>query len=71
MARKANYDEKIQVLETKIAKKQEEIKGLRDELKALAAEHDKQRMGELLEAIDEKGLTVNEVIGWVHNYIRN
>lgn len=43
MARKANYEEKITTLQEKIAKKQEELKGLKaqlEEVKAKKAQQD-------------------------------
>ena len=42
MARKANYDEKIQAIESKIAKKQDELKKLKAQLAEFRVQHPKE-----------------------------
>lgn len=62
MARKANYEEKISVLEAKIEKKQAEIKALKakvSELKTKKAEGDYK---ELTEYMQMNNLTAAEVL---------
>ncbi len=68
MARVVNYDKKIFDLEGKISKKQDELKKLKDELQQLQQAQDKDKVKDLLTAIEKKGLTVTEVIGWVENH---
>ena len=65
MARKANYDEKINSLEAKIEKKQAEIKALKakvSELKAKKAEGDYK---ELTEYMVNNNLSAAEVLACI------
>lgn len=53
MARKANYDEKIKAIETKIEKKQAEIKSLKatlTDMKSKKAEDDYKELTEYMQA---------------------
>ncbi len=53
MARKANYDEKIKAIETKIEKKQAEIKSLKatlNDMKSKKAEDDYKELTEYMQA---------------------
>ena len=68
MPRALNYEKKLADIEAKIAKRTEEIKALREQMNNLKAQQSKNSYKELLDAIDAKGLTVEEVIGWVENH---
>ena len=56
MARKANYEEKINAIEAKIAKKQEELKSLKAQLNEIKAKKAQDDYKELTEYM-QKGLS--------------
>jgi len=62
MARKANYDEKISVLEEKIAKKQEELKKLKAQLADVKEKKAKEDYQELTAYMVENNLSASEVL---------
>lgn len=62
MARKANYEEKIKVIEAKIAKKQEDIKKLRATLTELKNKKTADDLQELASYMDNNNLTPSEVL---------
>lgn len=62
MARKANYDEKIKVLESKIEKKQEELKSLKATLSEWKEKKNKDDYRELTEYMQANNLTAEEVL---------
>ena len=62
MARKANYDEKISVLEEKIAKKQDEIKKLKAQLADVKEKKAKEDYQELTAYMAENNLSASEVL---------
>ena len=62
MARKANYEEKISVLEAKIEKKHNEIKALKSQLNELKAKKADDDYKELTEYMMANNLTVAEVL---------
>ncbi|MGO5130095.1 protein kinase [Mitsuokella jalaludinii] len=62
MARKTDYDGKIQALEAKIAKKQEEVKKLKAELAAVKEKKAKEDYQELTAYMEENNLTAAEVL---------
>lgn len=68
MPRKVDYEKKFADIESKIAKKKEEIKNLTAQMNELKATQSKSNVKGLLDAIDAKGLTVEEVIKWVEDY---
>ena len=65
MARKANYDEKISVLEAKIEKKQSEIKALKAQVSELKAKKAKNDYQELTEYMLANNLTAEEVLACI------
>ena len=62
MARKSNYDEKISVLEEKIAKKQEELKKLKAQLADVKEKKAKEDYQELTAYMAENNLSASEVL---------
>lgn len=68
MARKADYQAKLDAVAAKITKKQNEIRDLQEQVRELKKRQDQERIYDLMDAIDGKGLSVEEVIGWVNNY---
>ncbi|MDY4475365.1 protein kinase [Mitsuokella sp.] len=62
MARKTDYDGKIQALEAKIAKKQEEVKKLKAELAAVKEKKAKEDYQELTAYMEENNLTAADVL---------
>jgi len=62
MARKANYDEKINAIEAKITKKQEELKSLKAQLNDLKAKKAQEDYKELTEYMTANNLTASEVL---------
>ena len=68
MARKVDYQSKLEDVAAKITKKQNEIRDLQEQVRELKKKQDQERIYDLLEAINGKGLSVEEVIGWVNNY---
>lgn len=65
MARKANYDEKISVLEVKIAKKQDEIKELKAKVNDLKDKKAKEDYQELTSYMQANNLTAEEVLACI------
>lgn len=63
MARTTNYDAKIAAIEEKIGKKKDELKKLKDTLADLQEKKNKADYSELIEYMQEKGLTPGEVLG--------
>ena len=62
MARKTNYTEKIAALEAKIAKKQDELKKLKQQLSELKAKKASEDYQELTEYMQANNLTASEVL---------
>lgn len=62
MARKANYDEKINAIEAKIAKKQEELKALKGQLSELKAKKANEDYKELTEYMEANNLSASDVL---------
>ena len=62
MARKTNYTEKIAALEAKIAKKQDELKKLKQRLSELKAKKASEDYQELTEYMQANNLTASEVL---------
>lgn len=62
MARKANYEEKISAIETKIEKKKEEIKSLKEQLAALQSKKAQNDYQELLDYMKNNNLSAGEVL---------
>ncbi len=62
MARKANYDEKIKVIEEKIEKKTAEIKSLKALVSELQAKKSQGDYQELLEYMKANNLSAEEVL---------
>lgn len=62
MARKANFDEKISVLEEKITKKQAEIKALKSQLNEIKAKKAQDNYKELTEFMAANELTAADVL---------
>ena len=62
MARKANYDEKINAIEAKIAKKQEEVKALKAQLTELKSKKAQDDFKELTEYMTANNLSASEVL---------
>ncbi len=62
MARKANYDEKIALIEAKIEKKKEEIKALKDQLSELQSKKAKNDYQELLDYMRSNNISAGEVL---------
>lgn len=67
MARKADYDSKIQVLEEKIAKKQDEVKKLKAQLAEVKEKKAKEDYQELTTYMEENNLTAAEVLAVIKN----
>lgn len=67
MARTTNYDAKIAAIEEKISKKKEELKKLKETLDELQEKKNKSDYSELIEYMQEKGLTPGEVLGAIKN----
>lgn len=63
MARKANYDEKIKVIEKKIEKKSAEIKALKTQLNELKTKKSQDDCQELMEYMKANNLSADEVLG--------
>ena len=68
MARKIDYQSKLEDVAAKITKRQNEFRELQEQVRELKKRQDQERIYDLLEAINAKGLSVEEVIGWVNNY---
>ena len=62
MARKANYEEKINAIEAKIEKKHNEIKALKSQLSELKAKKAEDDYKELAEYMQANNLTAEEVL---------
>ena len=62
MARKANYDEKIKVIEEKIEKKSAEIKALKTQLSELKTKKSQDDYNELMEYMKANNLSAGEVL---------
>ena len=62
MARKANYDEKIKVIEEKIEKKSAEIKALKSQLGELKTKKSQDDYQELMEYMKANNLSAGEVL---------
>ena len=62
MARKANYEEKINAIEKKIEKKHNEIKALKTQLSELKAKKAEGDYKELTEYMQANNLTAEEVL---------
>ncbi|RHM54242.1 protein kinase [Mitsuokella sp. AF33-22] len=67
MARKADYDSKIQALEEKIAKKQDEVKKLKAQLAEVKEKKAKEDYQELTTYMEENNLTAAEVLAVIKN----
>ncbi|SHL01550.1 hypothetical protein SAMN05216582_13220 [Selenomonas ruminantium] len=62
MARKANYEEKINAIEVKIAKKQEEVKALKAQLAELKSKKAQDDFKELTEYMTANNLNASDVL---------
>jgi Skp family chaperone for outer membrane proteins len=62
MARKANYEEKINAIEAKIAKKQEELKSLKAQLSEIKAKKAQDDYKELTEYMQNNNLSASDVL---------
>ena len=62
MARKANYEEKINAIEAKIAKKQEELKSLKAQLNEIKAKKAQDDYKELTEYMQNNNLSASYVL---------
>ena len=62
MARKANYEEKINAIEAKIAKKQEELKSLKAQLNEIKAKKAQDDYKELTEYMQNNNLSASVVL---------
>ena len=62
MARKANYEEKINAIEAKIAKKQEELKSLKAQLSEIKAKKAQDDYKELTEYMQNDNLSASDVL---------
>ena len=67
MARKANYDEKINAIEAKIAKKQEEVKALKAQLAELKSKKAQDDFKELTEYMTANNLNASDVLASIRN----
>ncbi|BAL83219.1 hypothetical protein SELR_15110 [Selenomonas ruminantium subsp. lactilytica TAM6421] len=67
MARKANYDEKINAIEAKIAKKQEEVKALKAQLTELKSKKAQDDFKELTEYMTANNLNASDVLASIRN----
>ncbi len=63
MARQMNFDAKIFALETKINKKQEELKKLKVELSETKARKAESDYKELIEYMEQNGISAEDVLG--------
>jgi multidrug resistance efflux pump len=63
MARVANYEQKIELIQAKIAKKTEEIKALKAQVAALEAKKTKTDFKVLNEYLVNKGVAPEEALG--------
>ena len=66
MARKANYEEKINAIEEKIAKKQDEIKALKAQLSDIKAKKAQEDYKELTEYMTANNLSAAEVLAGIN-----
>ena len=66
MARKANYEEKINAIEEKISKKQDEIKGLKAQLSEIKAKKAQDDYKELTEYMTANNLSAAEVLARIN-----
>ena len=62
MARKANDEEKINAIEAKIAKKQEELKSLKAQLSEIKAKKAQDDYKELTEYMQNNNLSASDVL---------
>jgi Skp family chaperone for outer membrane proteins len=62
MARKANYEEKINAIEEKISKKQDEIKALKAQLSEIKAKKAQDDYKELTEYMQNNNLSASDVL---------
>ena len=67
MARKANYEEKINAIEVKIAKKQEEVKALKAQLTELKSKKAQDDFKELTEYMTANNLNASDVLASIRN----
>lgn len=67
MARKANYEEKINAIEVKIAKKQEEVKALKKQLDDLKSKKAQDDFKELTEYMTANNLNASDVLASIRN----
>ncbi|SDP13246.1 protein kinase [Selenomonas ruminantium] len=67
MARKANYEEKINAIEAKIAKKQEEVKALKKQLDDLKSKKAQDDFKELTEYMTANNLNASDVLASIRN----
>lgn len=63
MARKTNYEEKMEAIKAKIEKKTEEVKGLKAQMAALEGKKLKDDFKALNEWLAQKELAPDEVLG--------
>lgn len=63
MARQMNYSAKIESLESKINKKQEELKKLKVELSETKAKKAESDYKELIEYMEQNGISAEDVLG--------
>ena len=62
MARKANYEEKISIIESKIEKKQKEIKNLKEQLAEIQSKKARNDYQELLDYMKTNNISAGEVL---------
>ena len=62
MARNVNYEKKINELKEKIKKREDELKMLKGDLKLMVDEYSKQKNAELLDLLEEKGITAEQAV---------
>ena len=65
MARKANYDVKIEALQAKIEKKQNEIKALKEELMIAKTKKSRGSYKELIAYMEEKNMSAEDVLAMI------
>ena len=65
---KHTLEEKIQGIQEKINKKQEELKALRTQLNELEAKQNNQTLNEIVALMNEKGLAPETVLSWIRDY---
>lgn len=63
MARQMNYSAKIESLEAKINKKQEELKKLKVELSETKARKAESDYKELIEYMEQNGISAEDILG--------